>query len=225
MKAHAIMIALPYQGHLNPFVDLAMKLASEGITVTFVHTEHAHHQIARSQEIPTTAAAAGSSQDIFTAARASSSLDIRYATISDGFPLDFDRDLNFVDYWESLIRDFPSLVAEFVGNIIASSDPSPRFLVTDTFAAWPAMVAQKYNLVNVSFWTQPATEFAIDYHIHLLKENGHYPPQGMLLTRISKKVSENQIIELNQIKILNLVRSFGYTVWFGIFIKKSINSV
>ncbi|XP_042031714.1 UDP-glycosyltransferase 86A1-like [Salvia splendens] len=166
MKAHAIMIALPYQGHLNPFVDLAVKLASKGITVTFVNTEHAHHQIARSQELPD----AGS--NIFAAA-----LDIRYATISDGFPLDFDRDLNFIDYWESFLSDFPSRVAEFVGHIISSSDPSvPSFLVSDTFAAWPAMVAQKHNLVNVSFWTQPATEFAINYHLHLVKQNGHYPP-------------------------------------------------
>lgn len=136
------MIALPYQGHLNPFVDLAMKLASKGITVTFVNTEHAHHQIAGSQQVP------DAGLDIFAAA----ALDIRYATISDGFPLDFDRDLNFIDYWESLIRYFPSRVAEFVGDIILSSDPSvPPFLVSDTFASWPAMVAQKHNLVNVSF--------------------------------------------------------------------------
>lgn len=178
MKAHAIMIALPLQGHLSPFVDLAMKLASKGITVTFVHTEHAHHQITRSDS-------AGSNQvDIFSAARASSSslaLDIRYATISDGFPLDFDRDSNSVEYWESLVRDFPSLVAECVGDVIASSD-LPAFLVADTFAAWPAMVAGKYNLVNVSFWTQPATEFAIDYYRHLLVQNAHYPPKGMLLS-------------------------------------------
>ncbi|XP_057779183.1 UDP-glycosyltransferase 86A1-like [Salvia miltiorrhiza] len=166
IKAHAIMITLPYQGHLNPFVDLAMQLASKGITVTFVHTQHAHHLITTSRHTPTS--------DIFSAAP---HLDIRYATISDGFPLDFDRDLNWVDYWESLIRDFPSRVSDLVGDIISSSDPSlPPFLVADTFAAWPAMVAQKYNLLNVSFWTQPATEFAIDYHLHLLKQNGHYPP-------------------------------------------------
>lgn len=172
MKAHAIMISLSYQGHLNPFVDLAMKLASKGITVTLVLTDHTRHQIL---------AAANSSgdPDIFAEARASG-LDVRETTISDGFPLDFDRHLNVVEFWESLLADFPSIVADFVGDLIASSDPSspPPFLVSDTFAAWPSMVADKYKLVNVSFWTQPATVFSINYHRHLLAQNGHHPPKG-----------------------------------------------
>ncbi|KAL6538840.1 hypothetical protein OROMI_025166 [Orobanche minor] len=43
-KLHAIMIAIPYQGHMNPFVYLALKFASRGITVTFVHLEAAHRR-------------------------------------------------------------------------------------------------------------------------------------------------------------------------------------
>lgn len=172
MKAHAIMVALPYQGHLSPFVNLAMKLASKGITVTFINTQHAHNQIAASQHDH-------DELDIFSEARASG-LDISYSTISDGFPLEFDRDLNFVEFWDFQIRHFPSLVAEVVGDIIASSSSSSApFLVADTFSMWHRMVADKYNLVNVSFWTEPAIVFAIDYYMHLLIQNGHYPPKGM----------------------------------------------
>ncbi|XP_059667618.1 UDP-glycosyltransferase 86A1-like isoform X2 [Cornus florida] len=36
------------------------------------------------------------------------------------------------------------------------------------------MIAKKYNLVNVSFWTEIALVFTLYYHLHLLKSNGHF---------------------------------------------------
>ncbi|KAK6147035.1 hypothetical protein DH2020_017947 [Rehmannia glutinosa] len=175
MKPHAIMIALPYQGHLNPFVHLAIKLASKGCKITFVLTEHFHHQISKSHN--NTITTSSSEVDIFSEA-GNSGLDIRYTTISDGFPLEFDRNLNLDEFWESLFNDFPSRVDEFVGKIIESSDVSlsPIFLVTDTAYSWTATIAKKYNILNVSFWTEPAMVFAICYYSDLLRQNGHFPP-------------------------------------------------
>ncbi|KAK4419225.1 UDP-glycosyltransferase 86A1 [Sesamum alatum] len=175
MKPHAIMISVPYQGHLNPFVHLAIKLASKGFAITFVHTGDVHHQISKSPQ--NLNSPSGSNEvDIFSEAR-DSGLDICYTTISDGFPLEFDRVQNADEYWESLFHDFPSCVDEFIGNLIESSDPSLLpFLVTDTVYSWPATIAKKYNLVNVSFWTEPALVFAIDnYYFDLLRTNGHFP--------------------------------------------------
>ncbi|KAL8516664.1 hypothetical protein ACS0TY_015066 [Phlomoides rotata] len=87
------------------------------------------------------------------------------------------------------MHDFPIRVVEFVGKLLMeSTDPSvSTFLIADTFGSWPAMVAHKYNLVNVSFWTMPAIVFAIDYYKNLLVENGHFPPkddQGHIITYI-----------------------------------------
>ncbi|KAL0338474.1 UNVERIFIED_CONTAM: UDP-glycosyltransferase 86A1 [Sesamum angustifolium] len=112
--------------------------------------------------------------DFFSAAR-ESGLDIRYTTIHDGYPLEFDRDLHFLEYFNSLYHDFPARVDEFVGNIIQSDPYSVHFLVTDTIYHWPAAIAQKYNLVNVSFWTEPALVFSLGYHWDLLREKGHVP--------------------------------------------------
>lgn len=158
--------AIPAQGHLNPFVDLATKLASRGITVTLVLTEHAHLKIA------TSLAGAGEA-DIFAEARATYApppSPTASPSISTGTSTS-----------SSLIRDFPLLVAEFVRGLIAASDPSvPAFLVADTFAPWHSVVSEEHNLVNVSFFTQaPASVFAIDYYRQLLSENGHYPPKGI----------------------------------------------
>ncbi|KAK4396374.1 UDP-glycosyltransferase 86A1 [Sesamum angolense] len=118
-KLHAIMIAFSFQGHITPFINLALKLASNGCTVTFVHTEFIHHMLSKAHHNITHV----DDVDFFSAAR-ESGLDIRYTTISDGFPPDYDRILNFNEYWEAILRNFPSCVHEFVGRIIQSTDES-----------------------------------------------------------------------------------------------------
>ncbi|KAL0409945.1 UNVERIFIED_CONTAM: UDP-glycosyltransferase 86A1 [Sesamum latifolium] len=173
-KLHAIMIAFSFQGHITPFINLALKLASNGCTVTFVHTEFIHHMLSKAHHNITRV----DDVDFFSGAR-ESGLDICYMTISDGFPPDYDRILNFNEYWEAVLRDFPSRVHELVGRIIQSNDESlVPFLVADTFYSWPATIAEEYNILNVSFWTEPALVFSIDYHLDLLRENGFFPSKG-----------------------------------------------
>ncbi|KAH6778316.1 hypothetical protein C2S51_009628 [Perilla frutescens var. frutescens] len=153
-KAHAIVFPYPYQGHITPTINLAAKLASNGFTVTYVQLE-------------------------FIGAGGAATLGIRCATISDGFPLEFDRNANFTKYWESMILDFPARVDELVGRIKKSDESATGFfLVADSLYTWTADIATKHNLVNVSLWTAPALVFSIGYHLDLLKQNGHFPFKG-----------------------------------------------
>ncbi|KAL1545826.1 UDP-glycosyltransferase 86A1-like [Salvia divinorum] len=171
-RLHAIMIGFCYQGHITPFTNLAIKLASSGCVVTFVHPEFVHHMLAKADGVNVGEA------DPFIGAR-QSGLDIRYTTISDGFPPDFDRILNYKQHWEAIFLDFPSRVDELIGNIIHSGDePFKHFLVADTLYSLPACIAHKYNMLNVSFWTQPALVFTLYYHLGLLREKGYFPIQG-----------------------------------------------
>ncbi|KAK4478659.1 hypothetical protein RD792_014150 [Penstemon davidsonii] len=168
-KPHAIMISVPYQGHINPFVHLALKLASNGFSITFAHFEFVHDKLSKSQNSNNT-----KELDIFSKAR-ESGLDISYTTINDGFPIEFDRVLHLEEYWDSLLEHFPARVDEFVGSIIESNPSMVHFLVVDTIFHWPAAIANKYKLVNVSFWTEPALVFSLAYHTEALRENGHFP--------------------------------------------------
>ncbi|KAG8376590.1 hypothetical protein BUALT_Bualt09G0079400 [Buddleja alternifolia] len=167
-KPHAIMICVPYQGHINPFVNLALKLASKGFTITFVHLEFVHHKLSKAHH------SNNGEVDFFREAR-ESGLDIRYTTINDGFSMEFDRDVHMVEYWESMMHDFPARIDEFVGKYIQSDQNLVHFLVADTVYSWCATIAKKYNLVNVSFWTEPALVFSLIYHSDLLMEKGHLP--------------------------------------------------
>ncbi|KAH6762315.1 hypothetical protein C2S52_019748 [Perilla frutescens var. hirtella] len=161
-RPHAIMVAFPYQGHITPYVNLAIKIASKGIVVTFAHLEFIHHDLSSKSE---------SEGDPFSKAR-DSGFDIRYTTISDGFPLKYNRDDH---YWESMLLNFWTRVDEFVGKIIRSDPHLVPFLVTDTLYTWQAAISDKYNLLKVSFWTEPALVFSLAYHVHILRERAHFP--------------------------------------------------
>ncbi|KAL9371904.1 hypothetical protein Peur_037044 [Populus x canadensis] len=163
-KPHAILVPYPLQGHVIPSVHLAIKLASQGFTITFINTHAFHHQISKAQP--------NSESDIFTKVR-ESGLDIRYATISDGLPVGFDRSLNHDQYMAALLHVFSAHVDEVVGQIVKSDD-SVRCLIADTFFVWPSKIAKKFGLLYVSFWTEPALVFSLYYHMDLLRINGHF---------------------------------------------------
>ncbi|KAL0309685.1 UNVERIFIED_CONTAM: UDP-glycosyltransferase 86A1 [Sesamum radiatum] len=116
-KLHAIMISVPYQGHINPFVNLALNIASKAFSITFVR-----HKLSKAHHSNTTEV------HFFPVAR-ETGLDIRYTKTNDGYPLEFDRDLHQLEYYNSLYHDFPARVDEFDGNIIQSDPYSLRFLV------------------------------------------------------------------------------------------------
>ncbi|TXG58474.1 hypothetical protein EZV62_016303 [Acer yangbiense] len=165
---HAIIVAYPLQGHVIPCVHLAMKLASKGFTITFVNTHSIHNQI-----IEATSNQTAHDHDIFSDAL-KSGLDIRYKTVSDGFPLEFDRSLNHDQFMAGLLYVFSAHVDRLVGDIVRNSDPQVSCLIADTFFVWSSMISKKYNLINISFWTEPALVFNLYYHWDLLIAHGHF---------------------------------------------------
>ncbi|CAN4117092.1 unnamed protein product [Withania somnifera] len=169
---HALVIPCPFQGHVNPAINLSLKLASNGFIITFVNTQFIHSQITKAQT--TYDDDEEHSDDIFYKAR-KFGLDIRYITIYDGFPLDFDRNMNSLPFLQGLINDFSSHVDQLVGKLVKVDDDVPiNCLVADTFFVWPSIIAKKYGFLHVSFFTEPALVFALYYHLDLLEQNGHF---------------------------------------------------
>ncbi|XP_044506852.1 UDP-glycosyltransferase 86A2-like [Mangifera indica] len=163
-KLHAIFIPYPLQGHVNPSVQLALKLASQGFTITFINTESVHNQASKAHSKNGT--------DIFAKVR-DSGLDIRYMTVSDGLPVGFDRSLNHDQFMAALLHVF-SAHAEDVVNQIIQSGQKVHCLIADTYFVWPSKVAKKFGMLYISFWTETALVFTLYYHLDLLKRNGHF---------------------------------------------------
>ncbi|KAK9714776.1 hypothetical protein RND81_06G119100 [Saponaria officinalis] len=167
-KPHAIIVAYPTQGHVNPTIQLAIKLASKGFSLTFVNTEVIHEQITSSNPIldPT---------HIFSGAVNGSISDIQYVTVSDGLPLGYDRSLNH-DHWiGAMMHTYPAHVEVAVADVVKSR-PYTCCLVADSYSVWASNVAKKYGLFYVSFWTEAALVLDIYFHFHLLKKNSHVSP-------------------------------------------------
>ncbi|KAL5565763.1 hypothetical protein UlMin_028927 [Ulmus minor] len=168
-KPHAIFIAYPLQGHVIPSVHLAVKLASHGFIVTFINTNAIHNQT-------TKARSGGADENPFAGAR-QAGLDIRYCTVSDGLPVEFDRSLNHDQFMAALLHVMSAHVEEVVGRIVRCSEEEGavvKCLIADTFFVWPSKIAKKFGLVCVSFWTEAALVFSLYYHLHLLRNNGHF---------------------------------------------------
>ncbi|EPS60356.1 hypothetical protein M569_14447, partial [Genlisea aurea] len=168
-KLQALLFPAPHQGHLTPAVNLALKLASEGFSITFVVFEYLHRKLSAIHKQGT------SEFDLFSEAHNKSGLKIDYTTIADGLPDDFDREARLVEFYEYLMNEFQPLVDEFVGEKIRSDPDTTYFIVSDTILLWQAAAAEKYNLLHVSFWTQPSMVYSLGWHSELLREHGHYP--------------------------------------------------
>lgn len=68
----------------------------------------------------------------------------------------------------------------FSKNLFHSEQQPPvTCLIADTFFGCSSIIARKYNLVNISFWTEPALVFTLFYHLDLLIKNGHFASYGM----------------------------------------------
>ncbi|CAO2826806.1 unnamed protein product [Amaranthus hypochondriacus] len=168
---HAIFLPLPLQGHINPSINLSLKLASsKNFTITFLTFDYLHCKITQAQPLD-------DSNDIFSRVREGPSrLDIRYRSISDGLPLDFDRNGTKLEealgwYVDGKLIDF---VMKGVEDIILNSNPKVDVLIIDSFYPWGSKIATKFGLRFVSFWTETALVFNLYYHINLLKEHGHF---------------------------------------------------
>lgn len=168
-KPHALLISYPLQGHVIPSINLAMAIAAKGFTITYVNTQSIHHKIAKAQPVI--------DDDIFVGAR-ESGLDIHYKVISDGLPVQFDRSLNHDQFMASLLHVLSVHVEELVVKMIQSDHPI-SCIIADTFFVWPSAIANKYGLIYISFWTEPALVFTLYYHLDLLRKHGHFASYGM----------------------------------------------
>lgn len=87
---HAIVVPMPGQGHINPMMQLAKKLASKGIAITFVLTQSWHNIIAKAHST--------NRVNAFTHAQ-NIGLNIRLADIPDCVPGEFERWKKIEDFF------------------------------------------------------------------------------------------------------------------------------
>ncbi|GLJ20498.1 hypothetical protein SUGI_0373070 [Cryptomeria japonica] len=153
MAGHAVVVPYPARGHVNPMMQLATKLASHGISVTFVLTESWHKIMTKAMD-----------NDFSHAQKLG--LDIRAAIIPDCVVGESERWGNMTNFFLSL-SNMETHVSELITNL-KSSGTAPSCIVADTFLRWAVPLAKRHNLLSIALWPMSVTTFSIFYHIDLV---------------------------------------------------------
>eukprot|EP00249_Psilotum_nudum_P023757 c28975_g1_i3 orf=206-1726(-) len=155
---HALVFPFPAQGHINPMMHLSRMLVSKaGFTITFVVTEITHRSLVEAH------------QDIDECHTS----DIRWAIISDGLPVDFNRASDVLQFL-TCINNMGGAFEDIVMRLNRQSPPL-TCMITDSFLPWTQDVADKFGIPRIFFWTQSVAVYSIyGLHPHLLS-NGYNP--------------------------------------------------
>ncbi|XP_068662275.1 mogroside IE synthase-like [Aristolochia californica] len=140
---HVLVLPFPVQGHINPMLQFAKRLASRGLSVT-LGTTIFYSKNMRAQMT-------GGS--------------VRLDTISDGY--DEGGFLEAEDpkaYHHGLEEVGSRTLAELIEKYKGSVSPF-TCLVYDTSLHWALNVAKELGLMGIAFYTQSCAAFAIYYHL------------------------------------------------------------
>ncbi|KAH6778332.1 hypothetical protein C2S51_009644 [Perilla frutescens var. frutescens] len=137
-KPHVLFVPHPAQGHINPTLAFAKRLASEGIKVTFIITTN----LSKSAKISDC-----------------SSITIDY--ISDG-----SEEVKEPETIEAYFKRIKAVFLVNLADFIQSSSASPATLVIyDSTMPWVLDIAQERGLPGAPFFTQSGAVNSIFYHL------------------------------------------------------------
>ena len=153
--SHILAIPYPAQGHVMPMMELAQKIAKQGLKVTFVNTDFVHNQVTN----------ALSKNDDFGDG-------IHLVTIPDGLESWEDRK-DLAKLTTAMHRVMPGKLKELIMNINgAEDDDKITCVIADVTVGWALEIADKLNIMPVAFWPAAAAQLAVLFSLPKLIENG-----------------------------------------------------
>ncbi|GLJ48501.1 hypothetical protein SUGI_1023560 [Cryptomeria japonica] len=163
---HALLIPLPYQGHINPMMQLAWKLVSNGFLVTFLNTDFNHNRIMQAK----------------TRNPIHNNWDggIRMISIPDGLPPDDER-TNIPNLLEALDNSMaPSVIMRLIEEINEREEEHKvSGIIVDAMTCFGLKeVADLYQIPIFAFHASLVANCALRYFIPRLISLGILGPNG-----------------------------------------------
>ncbi|XP_024934593.3 7-deoxyloganetic acid glucosyltransferase [Ziziphus jujuba] len=162
LKPHVVMVPLPFQGHIKPFLCLAQLLSQTGLYITFVNTRYNHKRFsnlsALSLQFP----------------------NLQFESISDGMPDEDDqpRSLTF-DFFYGLKYQSREHLKELIGTLSRRSEnaqsPPITCIIGDGSVSFPVDVAEELGIPVISFCCHSAHYLLANICIPKLIEDGQLP--------------------------------------------------
>jgi UDP:flavonoid glycosyltransferase YjiC (YdhE family) len=147
-QLHVMVVPFPGQGHINPMLQFAKRLASKNVGVTFVTTEANHRRMLQSQ-----GATSGASKK---------PEEVRFETIPDGLTSDSER--SDVVVLSAMLYNIGGEKLENLIERLNAQGTQISCIVQDSFMGWVPEVAKKFKIPSAFFWTQSCAVYSIFHH-------------------------------------------------------------
>ncbi|XVE85004.1 hypothetical protein DITRI_Ditri17bG0057600 [Diplodiscus trichospermus] len=139
-KGHVVVVPYPSQGHINPLLQFAKRLASKGVKATLATTHYTVNSICAAH--------------------------IGVEPISDGFDEGGFSQAGNVDFFLKSFRDNGSRTLSQLIEKFRNSSTPVNCIVYDSFLPWALDVAKQHGIYGAAFFTNSATVCSIFAHIH-----------------------------------------------------------
>ncbi|KAL5784274.1 hypothetical protein ACOSQ2_006666 [Xanthoceras sorbifolium] len=143
VKPHILLVTFPAQGHINPALQLAKRLVSLGVQVTFVTSEFAIRRMNKTTSVVPEG--------------------LSFGSYSDGYDDGFKPGDDFHHYMAEIRRVGSQTLTEFV---VASTEQGNHYscIVYSILLPWVEKVAASVNIPTTLLWNQTATMLDIYYY-------------------------------------------------------------
>ncbi|KAL2546969.1 UDP-glycosyltransferase 74B1 [Forsythia ovata] len=137
---HVIVLPYPSQGHINPLLQLAKRLAAKGVKATLATTFYTVESIRATNVV--------------------------VKPISDGFDNGGFADAKKEDIYINSFRENGSRTLSELIEEYEKTDFPVNCIIYDSFLPWALDVAKKHGIYGASFFTNSAAVCAVFCHIH-----------------------------------------------------------
>lgn len=154
---HVLMVSFAGQGHLNPLLRLAKRIAAKGLLVTVCSTQDIRHRMVSSNS-GVAASSLGAPKPVGLGF-------IRFEFFSDGLPVDDVRRKDLDVLMPAVRMTGPQAVADIIRRHADAGCPV-SCLINNPFVPWALDVAAEMGIPGGMLWVQSAAVFATYYYYY-----------------------------------------------------------
>ncbi|KAK7266561.1 hypothetical protein RIF29_19209 [Crotalaria pallida] len=158
------MLACPSSGHVNPLMNVALKLVEHGCNIIFVNTEIAHKRLLESSM--------GDQGGLS---------HIKFVSIPDGLSPENDR-TDLAELTLSMVNNMPAMFQKLIEDIHLKGEHRIICVVADVAMGWGIQIARNLGIKGALLWTASAAMFALANNIQMLIDNGIIDSDGKPIT-------------------------------------------
>lgn len=171
-RRRVILFPLPFQGHINPMLQLANILYSKGFSITIIHTKF-------NSPNP-------SNYPHFTFCSIEDSLSETEASTADLVAL-----LSLLNV--QCVVPFRNCLAKLLSNVEEEEKEPIACLITDATWYFTQAVAESLKLSRIVLRTNSVSSFLVFSAFPVLSQKGYFPIRGAIKLVLATSISDNFI--------------------------------